>query len=236
MGLRGKARGDIPPGTIWLYYGTTAPPGWLFCNGQSTTGYSALAAIFGANVPDLGGRAPICAGTGSGLTARTLGVPYGSETVTLSLTHLPSHSHGGGDHAHHVASHTHTTAYHDHGIPGHTHGASHDHGPHDHGGIVHVGTGDGNHEHQGAWEQTAGNPGGYFTGAYADVGNAYAGYISQGTAGPSVMNAESPQTGSPNNVQTPNPGPSVTVVAAEGSATPVALTPPALALYFIIKT
>ena len=45
------------------------------------------------NVPDLRGRAPIGAGTGSGLTARVLGTQYGAETVTLSSTSLPIHSH-----------------------------------------------------------------------------------------------------------------------------------------------
>ena len=45
------------------------------------------------NVPDLRGRAPIGAGTGSGLTARVLGTQYGAETVTLDSTSLPTHSH-----------------------------------------------------------------------------------------------------------------------------------------------
>lgn len=45
------------------------------------------------NVPDLRGRSPIGAGTGSGLTARVLGTQYGAETVTLDSTSLPTHSH-----------------------------------------------------------------------------------------------------------------------------------------------
>ena len=42
------------------------------------------------NVPDIRGRSPIGAGTGSGLTARVLGTNYGGETVTLTSTNIPS--------------------------------------------------------------------------------------------------------------------------------------------------
>ena len=45
------------------------------------------------NVPDMRGRSPIGAGTGSGLTARVVGTNYGAETVTLDSTSLPTHSH-----------------------------------------------------------------------------------------------------------------------------------------------
>lgn len=46
----------IPPGSIMAYGGTTAPSGWLLCNGQSTNGHQELAAVVGANVPDLRGE------------------------------------------------------------------------------------------------------------------------------------------------------------------------------------
>ena len=63
------------------------------------------------NVPDLRGRSPIGAGTGSGLTARVLGTQYGAETVTLDSTSLPTHSHSntvsGGSTGTQSASHTH---------------------------------------------------------------------------------------------------------------------------------
>ena len=45
------------------------------------------------NTPDMRGRIPIGAGTGSGLTARVVGTNYGAETVTLDSTSLPTHSH-----------------------------------------------------------------------------------------------------------------------------------------------
>jgi microcystin-dependent protein len=43
--------------------------------------------------PDLLGRSPVGAGTGSGLTAKTLGNRYGQETVTLVTSQIPAHSH-----------------------------------------------------------------------------------------------------------------------------------------------
>lgn len=84
----------MPVGTIVMFGGTVAPTGWLLCNGQSTTGYTALAGIVGPNVPDLRGRAPIGYGAGPGLTNRsTIGATVGSETVTLTEAQMPSHSH-----------------------------------------------------------------------------------------------------------------------------------------------
>jgi microcystin-dependent protein len=86
-----------PVGTIVMYGGTTtAPTGWLFCNGQSTASYPTLAGIVGANVPDLMGRAPIGYGTSAdaGITARTvIGAKVGTETHTLTQAQTPSFSH-----------------------------------------------------------------------------------------------------------------------------------------------
>ena len=105
-------------GTIQMFAGAIPPAGWLLCDGSavSRTDYAALFAAIGTtwgagdgsttfNLPDLRGRAPIGAGTGSGLTARTLGGKLGSEAVqahthdkgTLSIT-----SSGGHDHAIHT--------------------------------------------------------------------------------------------------------------------------------------
>lgn len=87
---------STPVGTIVMYGGTTAPAGWLLCNGQSTAGYDTLAALVGANVPDLMGRAPIGYGTSAdaGITARgTIGAKTGTEEVTLTEAQMPSHTH-----------------------------------------------------------------------------------------------------------------------------------------------
>jgi len=85
---------NTPVGTIVMYGGTTAPTGWLLCNGQSTSGYSNLAAVVGSFVPDLMGRSPIGYGAGSGLTDRTtIGAKTGAETHTLTSAEIPAHSH-----------------------------------------------------------------------------------------------------------------------------------------------
>ena len=85
----------IPVATIIMYGGTSAPTGWLLCDGQSTTGYAALAAVVGANVPDLRGRAPIGYGQGAGLTNRsTIGATTGTETHALTQSEMPRHNHG----------------------------------------------------------------------------------------------------------------------------------------------
>lgn len=85
---------------------TGAPAGWLLCDGSAVsrttyaTLYAAIGDTWGAgdgsttfNLPDLRGRAPIGAGTGSGLTARTLGGKVGAETHTLTAAQVPTHTH-----------------------------------------------------------------------------------------------------------------------------------------------
>lgn len=44
------------PGAIVMWGGTSAPTGWLECNGQSTAGFPNLTAIYGTNLPDLRGE------------------------------------------------------------------------------------------------------------------------------------------------------------------------------------
>ena len=93
--------GDI----IWSCRGA-APAKFLQCNGSaiSRTTYAALFAAIGTtfgagngtttfNLPDARGRAPVGAGTGTGLTARALGAAGGAETHVLAEAELPSHTH-----------------------------------------------------------------------------------------------------------------------------------------------
>jgi microcystin-dependent protein len=87
-----------PTGAIIMYGASAQPTGWLLCNGQSTSGYPALAAIVGATVPDLRGRAPIGYGTSSDTTnvptpRTTIGATTGKETHTLITSEMPSHGH-----------------------------------------------------------------------------------------------------------------------------------------------
>jgi len=46
----------VPTGTIFCFAVASVPTGYLECNGQSTTGFTALAALVGATVPDLRGE------------------------------------------------------------------------------------------------------------------------------------------------------------------------------------
>ena len=46
-------------------------------------------------LPDMAGRAPVGAGAGSGLTARTVGQAGGAEAHTLTAAQVPAHYHGG---------------------------------------------------------------------------------------------------------------------------------------------
>lgn len=93
-------------GEIIMFAGNFAPRGWALCDGQllNISSYSALFSILGTTyggdgrttfgLPDLRGRVPMHAGTGAGLTARSLGAKGGTETTTLTSNQLPAHSHG----------------------------------------------------------------------------------------------------------------------------------------------
>ena len=102
-------------GAVQLYAGSTAPSGWLICNGQavSRTTYAGLYAVIGTtygagdgsttfNVPNLVNK------TVRG--SNSLGKTGGADTVTLSTANMPAHSHGVGTLA------TNNTGAHTHGL------------------------------------------------------------------------------------------------------------------------
>lgn len=108
-----------PTGTIIPFAGVTAPSGFLLCDGSSvsSSNYLALhsvisntyggtaytgAAALSFTLPDYRGRVLIGAGTGSGLTARTLGGTVGAESHTVSSSNINQFSTGN------AGSHTHT--------------------------------------------------------------------------------------------------------------------------------
>ena len=81
----------VPPGCIMMWPSATPPTGWLLCNGQSTTGFTALAAIVGANVPNLQDKFV----QGASATTNPLSSTGGTATTDIvNHTHnTPTHTH-----------------------------------------------------------------------------------------------------------------------------------------------
>jgi len=111
----------VPAGVIMDYAGATAPDQWLLCNGAavSRSTYSALFTAIGTtfgngdgtttfNLPDKRGRVAIGAGTGSGLTKRSLAETVGTETHLLAANEMPVHTHIQNAHTHIQNQHRHT--------------------------------------------------------------------------------------------------------------------------------
>lgn len=128
---------SVPSGAITQFAGSTAPSGWLLCNGSevSRTTYSSLFLAIGTtygigngsttfNLPNLSGRVPI--GKDSAQTAfNALNNIGGTSSITLAEANLPAHAHSLSSHTHGLSDHTHTLA--------HTHTGSSDSHTHDHG-------------------------------------------------------------------------------------------------------
>jgi microcystin-dependent protein len=104
----------VPVGSISAYAGVTAPTGWLLCDGTSTTGYTALAALVGATTPDMRGRFPI----GDNATLALLGT---GGSLTISTSNMPSHGHTQDAHNHTQDAHNHTQNSHNHTQDSHNH-------------------------------------------------------------------------------------------------------------------
>lgn len=92
-------------GEIRMFAGNFAPRGWAFTDGQllavsqNDALFSLLGTIYGGDgrttfgLPDLRGRIPVHQGHGPGLSERRLGSKSGSETETLTVNQMPSHTH-----------------------------------------------------------------------------------------------------------------------------------------------
>ncbi len=92
-------------GYITLVGFNFAPQGWAFCDGSflAISENDALFALLGTTyggdgintfaLPDLRGRVPIHQGQGGGLSPYVLGQRAGTESVTLNLNQVPTHSH-----------------------------------------------------------------------------------------------------------------------------------------------
>lgn len=98
----------VPVGTIIAYGGTSTPSGgWLPCDGSAVSRatysalFTAISTTWGAgdgsttfNVPDFRRRTAVgSGGTGTGVLGNATGNTGGAETVTLSITEMPAHTH-----------------------------------------------------------------------------------------------------------------------------------------------
>ena len=101
----------VPSGIIAVWSGAEGaiPSGWYLCNGSNGT-------------PDLRNRFIVGAGSGSSYSVGNTG---GSNTVTLSTSQIPSHSHTTNNHSHNASvsdpGHGHSVSVSD---PGHSHNTS----------------------------------------------------------------------------------------------------------------
>ena len=87
-------------GEIRMFAGNFAPAGWMFCEGQLLpiseyeTLFNLIGTTYGGDgqstfaLPDLRGRIPINFGNGF-----TLAETGGAETITLTVSQIPAHSH-----------------------------------------------------------------------------------------------------------------------------------------------
>src|SRR5215471_18916874 len=87
-------------GEIRMFAGNFAPAGWMFCEGQllPISEYESLFNLIGTTyggdgqstfgLPDLRGRVPLHFGNGF-----TLAETGGVETVTLTVSQIPAHTH-----------------------------------------------------------------------------------------------------------------------------------------------
>jgi microcystin-dependent protein len=112
----GQVPTNLPPtGSITMFGGASAPTGWLLCDGTSytTAGQPALFAVIGYtfgggganfNVPNFTNNVPV--GSGSIVA---LGGTAGTQTHSISVAEMPTHSHGVTDAGHQHTFHTYTT-------------------------------------------------------------------------------------------------------------------------------
>jgi len=144
----GAIPSSIPTGVISPYAGSSAPSGWLLCDGStvSQTTYATLYALVTTvyntggesagtfRLPNLKGRVPVGRDSAD-VSFDTLGEQGGAKTHQLTINEMPNHGHIQDPHTHTQTAHTHTQQSHNHTQNGHTHtqnAHSHTQASHDH--------------------------------------------------------------------------------------------------------
>jgi microcystin-dependent protein len=249
----------IPVGAIMPYAGTTAPTGWLFCNGSNisrstyATLFSAIGTTYGAgdgsttfSLPNLISRYLSGASTMGSSPSTGVGTTSGATTVTLETANLPSHSHdagtlSAGTHAaHNHASGTIATGLSD---LSHTHDIGHDHADSTTGN-------DGVHSHTIRSTQStaiagSGNSvamsGGGFSSAYIANSSSHTHTVNvtahAGSSGAASASMSHAHTISGSTADNSAQGHTVTGnTGLVGSGTAISIIPPTIIMNFIIKT
>ena len=121
----------VPTGGRIVWSSRTIPTGWLVCDGSavSRSDYADLFAVIGTaygvgngsttfNVPDMRGRFIVGADLSGNQAKYALRATGGVETVTLNLSQIPSHNHGGATGG--AGNHTHTLTLDSAGTHSHT--------------------------------------------------------------------------------------------------------------------
>jgi microcystin-dependent protein len=92
-------------GEIRMFAGNFAPAGWAFCQGQpmaiseNDTLFNLIGTTYGGdgqetfNLPNLASRVAMHQGTGNGLQTYVIGETGGVESVTLTTSQMPVHTH-----------------------------------------------------------------------------------------------------------------------------------------------
>lgn len=116
--LPNTSNSAVPTGTVVSYAGSTAPAGWLLCDGLAVDRttyanlFAAIASAYGSgngsttfNLPDLRGRTIFGVDNMGGTSANrlttaggvsannTLGATCGTQSITLTTPNLPAHNH-----------------------------------------------------------------------------------------------------------------------------------------------